>query len=140
MLKELTEKIRKSIPRLMELEDGCIIEYDDDKYIIGKDCEKELSGQIYLFKQDLVIFSDEYDIVGQEPMLNDVLEWLALKINRSTISVTEDTIHSVCVNNLLLIYKNYQDTMRNENLCIWNLSKPYLKDQSKESIENLNNL
>ncbi len=59
----------------------------------------------------------------REPMLNDVLEWF--KLNKETTG-----------SNLLTMFIEGEFS-KNRNLVIdsWDLSKPYLKDQSPELIE-----
>lgn len=84
-LNELTTEIRKSIPRLMEFSDGCeIISKIEDCYndieiesnfIIGKNAK--------FYGEDIFIggyfySTDNFTIIGHEPLLNDVLQWLSI--------------------------------------------------------------
>ena len=83
-LNELTTEIRKSIPRLMELSDGCVIKN-----------ERGTKYKIY-YKENRYynVFNDEtvsssipkplcksYTIIGHEPKLNDVVEFASKKID-----------------------------------------------------------
>lgn len=119
-LQELTNKIRKAIPRLMEATKGCLIqskyygiapmEYYDSEYYE------------YLFIDELLHFrkcnQKDITIIGHEPLLSDVLEWFIIK--------TEPSFDS--------------DEQALNIVAQWDLSKPCLKDQSKELIKHLNKL
>jgi hypothetical protein len=120
-LEQLTEEIKKAIPRLMELTDGCIIEaYDYDRYIIGFDAvllEKDLVRVIgYDYK------ATDFKIIGHPILLSDVLDFI-YKSNAYIYSKTGEDV--------AMIHK-----------CIYHydLSKPYLKDQSEELIDYLHSL
>lgn len=134
-LEELTQDIREKLPRLMELENGqiirslisdpsCLIE-EGEIFVIGKeDCTKlnensiEIGGYIYIVNKD-------FEIIGKEPMLNDVLEWFKYSNVENGINMMYEWI--------------WIDTVK-EILNLWDLSKPYLKDQSPELITFLNSL
>lgn len=134
MLKELTEKIRKAIPRLMELEDGCMVKYSGEIFTVGEDCNTLNSDtSLHLYELNIDIIEEEYQIIGKEPMLNDVLEWL-------DIILVDKDIHCEIKKKYIIIYPTYNDMMYCKKIGKWDLSKPYLKDQSKELIEKLNNL
>ena len=118
-LNELTTEIRKAIPRLMELNDGCVIENEyKTKYKIYYN-EKRYYN---VFNDELVSnsivkpLSKSYNIIGKEPQLNDVLEWLCNKfINNNTNYITQV-------------------------LSLWDLSKSKLSDQSEQLINFLHGL
>lgn len=137
-LNELTEAIRKSIPRLMELSEGCeIISKIEDyfnnieiesNFIIGKNAE--FDGEDIVVG-DYFYSTDNFTIIGHEPLLNDVFEWLG------TINEIED----------YLIYSDGEirrwsygkmDYIPTE--CSWDLSKSKLSDQSEELINFLHDL
>lgn len=134
MLKELTEKIRKAIPRLMELGDGCVIKYGTETEWIVSKKEDEfvyIISYISISARKMIHQKDEkIEIIGHEPMLNDVLEYHS-KDGKDKYSHFE-------VSNGKAYFSIY-DGEETESL-VWDLTKPYLKDQSKELIEYLNNL
>lgn len=151
-LKLVTGWIRQDIPRLMELSDGCWVrkkrllypEFEENEYFYN-----HIRG-VYQGDKSYILFSyDEdgevgqssvdkdyldkhFEVVGHEPMLNDVLEWV--KLNQFLIDdlyVDEDG------------YFGLIDYGLREFKCLnahWDLSKRYLKDQSDEVIEFLYNL
>lgn len=104
-LEELTADIRQKLPRLI---------YDD--YIVDTDPQ---TG-----------FSIKYELkIPEDPMLNDVLEWLD--------KMTEDMSN---INSEGVIYfTNFWNNASNE-VANWDLSKPFLKDQSPELISFLHGL
>ena len=125
-LKELRNDIHLKIPRLMDDGVGQIYErYSKGDYfwtMISYDPIKEIcilfdgerSSQWYLSE-----IQTRFQPLGMEPMLNDVLEYLQeyhLKNNLIDINSIEPTIS------------------------LWDLSKPYLKDQSPEFINSLYDL
>ncbi len=125
-LNELTTEIRTSIPRLMELSEGCEIkiQYDVSFFITGKcfDTYYAVSENGWNFKTLDSI--DIMETIGREPLLNDVLEWL--KIKGIKISDTTD--------DLLLCFGGYK------HYSFWDLSKLKLSDQSPELINFLHDL
>lgn len=123
-LNELTEAIRKSIPRLMELSEGCELEKYNEKYKIH-----EVKNERYYLTNILgghtkYEIDRDYTIIGHEPKLNDVLEWLKIK----GIKITDTT------DDLLLCFGGYK------YYSFWDLSKSKLSDQSKELINFLHDL
>ena len=126
-LNELTTEIRKAIPRLMELSEGCEIkiQYDVSFFITGKcfDTYYAVSENGWNFKTLDSI--DIMETIGHEPLLNDVLEWF--------LSVKDDSMlfTSTCGNIFLGLNKDKQ---------IWDLSKSKLSDQSPELINFLHDL
>lgn len=136
-LNELTTEIRKSIPRLMELSDGChvklyykttsVVFFKSDKnigfYTLGKFDEIDI-----LTHEE---FTDDIEYVfGKEPLLNDVLEWHSLngrcKYSHFEVSKGE-------------AYFSIYDGEENESIN-WDLSKLKLSDQSEELIDFLHDL
>ena len=130
-LNELKAEIRKAIPRLMELSEGCeIISKIEDyfnnieiesNFIIGKNAEFD--------GEDIVIGeycygTINFTIIGHEPLLNHVLEWLKIK----GIKITDTT------DDLLLCFGGYK------YYSFWDLSKSKLSDQSEELIDFLHDL
>lgn len=131
-LEELTREIREKLPRLMELKDGQRIialksDEPNDIYVgdidtIGISAILLESGEIEIGGYEYQIGVD-YGVVGLEPMLNDVLEWLGLM-----------GVEYISYDGQLYIYKEIETGF------IWDLSKPYLKDQSPELITFLHSL
>jgi hypothetical protein len=130
-LNELTTEIRKSIPILMELSEGCeIISKIEDyfnnieiesNFIIGKNAEFD--------GEDIVIGeycygTINFTIIGHEPLLNHVLKWL--DTNKCGFSIRKGGF---------VFY-------RMDYLCManWDLSKSKLSDQSEELINFLHDL
>ena len=122
-LNELTDAIRKALPRLMEIENGQI--FNSKYYGLIQATQIEIhKANIYSiygfdFKCGLPrsnYYLRELDLVGKEPMLNDVLEWLNYKF-----------LHSNTNYNIDVVYR-------------WDLSKPYLKNQSEDLINFLHSI
>lgn len=128
-LEELTRDIREKIPRLMELSEGQTLKSliahpandicKDSYYTVGyhedysckiENEHIEIGGYIYIVNRD-------FEIIGKEPMLNDVLEC----IKKTVIADKNETAYNIITHN-------------------WNLSHPYLKDQSPELIKFLHSL
>mgnify|MGYP003493460301 CR=1 FL=1 len=118
-LNELKAEIRKAIPRLMELSEGCEIkiQYDVSFFITGKsfDTYYAVSENGWNFKTLDSI--DIMETIGHEPLLNDVLEYFL-----------EYT--SLDFNTRQMAYI----------LASWDLSKSKLSDQSPELINFLHDL
>jgi hypothetical protein len=155
----LKQKIQKKIPNLIKFEIGCkfkiLNEYLPEKLfnevcVITDIHNSEWESLSYIFEKEYIrgmqffkegkLFNtktpfiyelfDEYnydsfeskqedfiEIIGKDPMLNDVLFWLNNLDNANILSIMR-----------------FNDTFK------WNLSKPYLKDQSTELIDWLNTL
>lgn len=118
-LKELTNDIHLKIPRLMDDGVGQIYEWGDSCCTmisfdpIEESCilfDGERSHQWYLSE-----IQTKFQPLGMEPMLNDVLEYLY---------------------KLPPMERYNMQTLIN----FWDLTKPYLKDQSNETIDFLCNL
>ncbi|AZA91142.1 Uncharacterised protein [Chryseobacterium nakagawai] len=131
LLEELTADIREKLPRLMELEVGCIVEWDNWSGTVLNDGNplhilwKNSGGIVTYFKDEMSLFSK---VIGKDPMLNDVLEF----IDNDEVSMYTDGVFSHVLNGL------YYD--ENSEMIKWDLSKPYLKDQSPELIKFLHGL
>lgn len=134
-LEELTREIREKLPRLKELSDGTIIKslFDDKRNFITKDTFYQIG-----YSEDCICLADNvnvnidgysyktssFEIIGKEPMLNNVLEWLKVK-SQSDFKPGD---------------KRYLTHFLAFNLSEWDLSKPFLKDQSPELIKFLHSL
>lgn len=118
-LKELTNDIHLKIPRLMDDKVGQIYERGGDifKCVL---VQTGVVGDTLYYLMDLQDFQissyyeseiqTKFQPLGMEPMLNDVLEYLYI---------------------LPPMERHNIQTLIN----FWDLSKPYLKDQSKETID-----
>ena len=134
-LEVLIIDIREKLPRLMQLEEGQKLKSlisdptndicKDSYFIVGWNEEYnctiendhiEIGGYVYIINKD-------FEVIGKEPMLNDVLEWFATKEITGLHFVTNHFINFSLKNNLPTVCGK------------WDLSKPYLKDQSNELIE-----
>lgn len=121
-MKELEDKIREALPHLKELTEGCFYGYDDEPCIkiVFKD-ENEVSFiNILTFDKISMLTIDSFnhldlELIGKDIMLNDVLNWLTT-FERNTVKYVD------------------------EILCEWDLTSPYLKDQSEALINYLNEL
>ncbi len=152
-LEELTREIREKLPRLNELSEGCIVDFKDmtvkfkvthvfrdlfqNNYYLSSPVyygDPEPRGR-HVFKYNEQDFISEYSlsegikygdvkIIGKEPMLNDVLEWLLVK-SQSDFEPAD---------------KRYLTHFLAFKLSEWDLSKPFLKDQSPELIKFLHSL
>ena len=124
-LEELTREIREKLPRLKELTNGCLIETADKIFeinnLIHEVCDED---QIFDRFIDSWIFSDEYTIIGKEPMLNDVLEWIAI-----SGFLPVEFYPTAKGDELGILFNEYPT-----NPLFWKLSNPYLKDQCPELI------
>ena len=130
-LNELTEAIRKSIPRLMELSEGCVIKLKKRIYKFNAYLNEHLIHAVGLDTSSVLIYTDDdFIIIGHEPLLNDVLEWHSLngrcKYSHFEVSKGE-------------AYFSIYDGEENESIN-WDLSKLKLSDQSEELINFLHDL
>ncbi|MFL1601863.1 hypothetical protein PGL34_06280 [Riemerella anatipestifer] len=128
-LKIITDNIRQKLPRLMELEEGCLIrdkEIDVTFTIIEKDDKFQLlyvNGN-HCFSFDF--FKRRFEVIGKEPMLTDVLAWLNLLKEVS-----------LCyLDHRVIFVQTKSDKFYFQEI---DITKPYLKDQSKEVIDFLYN-
>ncbi|MEN5306797.1 hypothetical protein ABE425_04735 [Chryseobacterium cucumeris] len=111
-LEELTREIREKLPRLI---------YQDN--IVYVDPQTGFS-----YKYDLTI--------PQDPMLNDVLEWLTiLDVGNITVEFSNQQFSIVKDNGPV----DHWDDDDFEGV-VWRLSQPFLKDQSTELIKFLHSL
>lgn len=132
-LEELTQEIREKLPRLTELTEGqrLLTLVSDEPNDIYEGAYETIGIGAYLLENgNIEIGSYEYEIgkafevVGKEPMLNDVLEWLQVK-SQSDFEQGD---------------KRYLTHFLAFKLSEWDLSTPYLKDQSPNLIKFLHGL
>lgn len=120
-LNELTTEIRKAIPRLMELSEGCEIKTQSGtKYKIYLEEESFyncFNEKVVTTSMTKPLSTHSYTIIGHEPLLNDVLEYFL-----------EYT--SLDFNTRQMAYI----------LASWDLSKSKLREQSPELINFLHDL
>ncbi|GJQ07502.1 hypothetical protein CAPN010_16600 [Capnocytophaga cynodegmi] len=144
MLAEVTAQIRKDIPRLMELKEGCILMKRDTKYNpVYRKIVFTYNNTYYIpskcFGLKVIEFSKEnidkdYEIIGHEIMLNDVLEWLK-KLGFLTECSGLDFGGDSFYREELVYDDNGNFLYKKTTFCEWNLPSPYLKDQSEELIK-----
>ncbi len=135
-LRAVTEDIRSKLPRLKELEKGCLLKYNDDFIEICKKMPKtsKFNDNFYQgFSHDDIcghwFYENQiedlgYEIIGKEPMLNDVLEWFNKKEFKTELT-GQGLLYAV-------IGKDHP--MKKAISCRVDLSKPYLHQQSEELI------
>jgi hypothetical protein len=128
-LERLEADIRARLPRLMELTEGCrLIFQDKPKTIMLVDEEPEKYVLVYSENKTGGWYSAEFikskaTVIGKDPMLNDVLDWLDIK---GIYAFTSD-------GEMIESYEGWDTPTKSK----WNLSKPLLKDQSQELIDYL---
>ncbi len=125
-LKAVTDDIRVKLPRLMELEKGCLInrgywieeflEIRRKEYV----CLRIDGYSIYCYKEK----PKKEEIIGKEPTILDCMEWLDKKEYKVELT-GRGLFYAV-------IGKDHP--MKKAISCRVDLSKPYLKDQSEELI------
>lgn len=127
----LKQSIRKNIPSLMEIGKGLLflrkrIDAPDELEDILEFCGSSTYSVIY-HNSEIDHFG-RFDkkqplgkIIGKEPMLNDVLAWF--KLSKYEYAHFEG--------HYFLIYNGDEKCDPIE----WDLSKPYLKDQSEQMID-----
>lgn len=137
-IQALTEDIRSKIPRLIELTPGCILKLSKNDtifYEIVKPIEKHKdlifiysykNGGTYPFKENSLELK-EFEIIGHEPMLNDVLKWYLDKTYNTdyTFNLIEGDI----------VLHNGTFNYREHKGVFIGLSKPYLKDWDNDVID-----
>lgn len=146
MLASVEAQIRKDIPRLMELREGCIIKNNHNGdleiflgYISIDGFSRVVLKDLYIksiridIEGNLII--DEFDkyaysIIGHEIMLSDVLEWL----------FTSTLISYYISSSGEILYWLIEGAPETRINIYWDLSSPYLKDQSEELIKFLYNI
>lgn len=138
----LNENIRKEIPRLMQLEEGCLIEGEfltifgiwkitgvrtfDNGCVYSLIINKENSVvKTHMFSFEL----ERIKIIGKEPMLNDVLLWI--KHHSNLVRDSKSMLISFDGNLVLYDYGLDSTHILKEH---WDLSKIYLKDQNNDTI------
>lgn len=149
-LEILEKEIRKVLPRLLELSMGCKLWKDGYFYTyIGKlipEIDVRYTNPYHLHhfyseefikdKKETFLYAigdnkfKNYKIIGHDILLSDVLEWLkelelSDKIGTFEIGFTPMGRFAI---------------KQKETIVFWDLSKPYLKDQSEKLIEFLYNL
>ena len=134
-IEALSNEIRKALPYLMELSEGCI--FFNQKRGYFKAHHIRIIGHFDLSRTHLITACVEgnsnanfyyplsCELVGHEPMLNDVLAWLS-NIGSSAYFLN---IYGV-------FFNRHISNMR----IVWDLENPYLKDQSEELINFLYSL
>ncbi len=136
-LKAVTDDIRVKLPRLMKLEKGCLIGYNnsagicevittyigDNRLLVSWYGETESE---MLSRRKLNAEKSLFHIIGKEIQLNDVLEWHS--------QIKNSNSHFQVNNGVGVFYSYPQSETEGERTIEVDLSKPYLKDQSEELI------
>lgn len=132
--------IRKALPRLMEptegrlFEDALGINYEK---LVNIDRSRDLysfrlsTGELYTSKG----YPKDNKILGHDILLSDVLEWIEETRPNSNLTIELNRVSSIREGYSMTLFIQLDDLD-----CNWYLSKPHLKDQSKELIEFLYNL
>ena len=135
-IEALSNEIRKALPYLMELSEGCLIE-DINTNEIHKvnSFHIQVGNIIRLHTTDLSntfgggssfnYIPKHHKIIGHEPMLNDVLAWLS-NIDTSMYFLN---IYGI-------FFNRHISNMR----IVWYFEKSHLKDQSEQLINFLYSL
>ncbi len=109
-LQAVTDDIRAKLPRLMELEKGCLV----------RDRETGGLGEVVAFENKFIYvewkdnrgvsketsktLNDYTEIIGKEPMLNDVMEWLnSFGFNRNSEDISINQLGEVAYTSLICI-------------------------------------
>jgi hypothetical protein len=151
----LKQKIQEATPRLLEMSKGQLFTiknmpfhyeflhfiYNDDEEIV--EIATLYNGEIAtLYNGEVDLFDYEYftnqqiTIYGKEPMLNDVLEWL-----KSISEYTDEYCITIGGDFLKMNFiQSSFELINSHTNPRWDMSKPYLKDQSSELIEWLSTL
>ncbi|MFJ1431931.1 hypothetical protein ACILD7_02375 [Capnocytophaga canimorsus] len=164
MLASLEAQIRKDIPRLIELREGCLLMKNEKHDNVLKRGEVV---KISCLWNDIIQVSpigeplsrnyvecqikDLFEVIGHEIMLNDVLEWLNYTIYKKHISIgglenTEMVKHFYIKGDdgsiifEILDLKNPDLGLDTIRYGVWDLSSIYLKDQQERLIKFLYNL
>jgi hypothetical protein len=122
----LKQKIQEAIPTLMDWSIGNIIkqikgENSGEIYTIGYDCWLKSNGKYIELADSLDYNLSDFILIGKEPMLNDVLEWLKI-LSQEMYGETD-----------LRLYNHFVIHF----LGTWDLSSPYLKDQNISMLDRL---
>ncbi len=122
-LKEITKDLRSKLPRLTNIEKGCFIRRNYTRVLEINSVFDKINSQVFYAVDEFgdkvtLTRSDIKEVIGKEPILNDVLEWLFVK---EEFDVS-------------MFLTNYFDKD------CWDFSKPYLKDQSEAHINLLYDL
>lgn len=136
-LEKLEKDIREKLPRLVELTEGCELNYMGIKFSILK--RNEAENLFTLTSDDIPSYTvqsihhveSKCEVIGHPVMLNDVLEWLGIKAEY----IDEYAIDSA--GKLLKFDDDYGYEYLGKK---WDLFKPYLKDQPQELIDYLASL
>lgn len=135
-------EIRQTLPRLLKPTEGCYLRKINDDRPLKIIAEQHSTYFIYDLR-DRAVFSkikfknlyDEYQIIGHDILLNDVLEWLEETRPNSNLTIELNRVSSIREGYSMTLFIQFDDLD-----CDWYLSKPHLKDQSKELIDFLYNL
>lgn len=152
-LQAVTDEIRKALPRLMEVGEGCLIKHctqeDDEKpcYVIKRQDGGRLDGYWYIdyaegdyiYRENPEKIKNEFKIIGKEPTLLDVLDWLNMN-NENIYILTDASISVVIFDQEALTDPYAKSDCFIKDLADIDISKPYLKNQSEELINFLYNL
>lgn len=117
-LQILEEKIRKDLPRLMELGEGCRVKLADHKKTSDPNNIIKMVNAFTFKSEDIV------EIIGHDILLSDVLEWLQL-VGDNNIEINYDFLSFSIKRNM---FYNGDFGYKYVN---WDLSKSCLKYQNE---------
>ena len=129
MIASVEARIRKDIPRLMELREGCLVGKDNEVFRIEENPKGDgyyVGRYFYLYEESI---AERYEIIGHDIMLNDVLEW-GLMNKLFNVELIHKTLRM----------KPYKNLLHLNDYGRWDLSKSYFKNQSAELVKFLYNL
>ncbi|MFJ1411719.1 hypothetical protein [Capnocytophaga canimorsus] len=135
MLASVEAQIRKDIPRLMELREGCVIEYFRNGRAYNCKVVETFPSYFNMYFDseiesiDFELSENTFQIIGHDIMLNDVLEWLNSKNKNIAIS-SDGTLFEL---NKAIFYNKIG--IGDCGIIKWDLSKLLLKDQSEELVK-----
>ena len=147
-LEELQKEIRSKLPRLMEVERGCVLDhpfYNEHLICIGENTldrlvfnrydllRKEYDANVIQLPKSGIqenINGKRMSVLGKDILLSHVLEWLNIfGVKRITY---EGSTYTDCF--------RIHDVEQEGLPVTWNLSKLHLKDQNQELIDYLHSL
>lgn len=141
-LQILEKQIRKDLPRLMEVSEGCYLKnYGSGKMyrVMGREGEICFLQDINNLKSSSLEITEStainyFEVIGHNILLNDVLEWIAKQNEGLHLDIeyeVKDNLLKIIVRqDIDDVYSDFSKTYT--EYYIWDLSKISLADQSDE--------